>query len=275
MRHQTIEESRLGYHIILGPRDGGVITAAPQAHRIIARAIHDACQGAGLLAFGEADTHLHLLLTNLRHRVGRIVRRLSLMLNWRLGVTGGFKPAYFKPISDAHHLISTFRYVLRQKSRHGLDPYDDPWSEGSSLVDLLNLRPLGAYVLRAVRQAFPRLGRQEILNLAGIKDLHLQNIPLDDIAEAAKAAALITSLDGSTVELMAVKHAIVEIVGHHLQTKDTASIAHLAGSTVRRLRHLPAHPGLVAAIRGQLALHEVRHHEKKASRTGPPGQQVL
>lgn len=275
MRHQTIEESRLGYHIILGPRDGGVITATPQAHRIIARAIHDACKDASLLAFGEADTHLHLLLANQRPRVGRTVRRLALMLNWRLGVTGGFKPSHFKPISDAHHLISTFRYVLRQPSRHGLDPYDDPWSEGSSLVDLLNLRPLGAHVLRAVRQAFPRLGRQEILNLAGIKDLHLQGLPLEDIGEAAKAAALITSLDGSTVELMAVKHAIVEIVGHRLETKDTASIAHLAGSTVRRLRHHPAHPGLVEAIRGQLALHEARYPKENVSRTKLPRQQIL
>ncbi len=272
MRHQHIKESRLGYHVILGPRDGGVITASPQAHRIIARAVHETCKDVGLLAFGEADTHLHLLLANQRPRVGRIVRRLALMLNWRLGITGGFKPAYFKPISDAHHLISTFRYVLRQPSRHGLDPYNDPWSEGSSLVDLLNLRPLGAHVLRSVQQAFPRLGRQEILDLAGIKDLHLQNIPLDDISEAAKAAALITSLDRSTVELMAVKHAIVEIVGHHLKTKDTASIAHLAASTVRRLRHCPAHPGLVEAIRGQLALHEAKRPKENASQTEFPKQ---
>lgn len=43
------------------------------------------------------------------------------------------------PVVDQGHLVHTFRYVLDQAHHHGID--DDPWLEGTSLPELVGLRP--------------------------------------------------------------------------------------------------------------------------------------
>ncbi|MCK5796189.1 MAG: hypothetical protein KAI47_03345 [Deltaproteobacteria bacterium] len=98
------------------------------------------------------------------------------------------------------------------------------------------------------------------------------DLPLRDLGEAAKAAALITSLEGSAGEQMAAKHAIVEILGSRLNAKDVASVAHLGISTLRRFRRKPAPKDLVEAIRRQLGFREARRHRNRYSKTPQHGQ---
>lgn len=261
---RRIEFSRLGYHVRLTPVDKGVIAATPVARRILARAVHEACEGAGLLAFGLADNHLHLLLCGERAVVGRAARRLSLMLGWRLSIASGFQQAYIQPIRDGAHLFSTFRYVMRQGERHDLDPAADPWMEATSIPDVLGLRPLGAGVITCVKRALPRARPYDVYEIAGIDRLPKLDGPLADAAEAGCVATALPSLAGKGQQPRCARRAVIELVGDRLRAGDCARLVGIASSTLRRVRSEPYDPDILLALQRVLGFMRERRRAIEA-----------
>lgn len=253
-RRLPLETSRLGYHVRLTPVDGGVIARTPEARRVLARAVHESCGAAGLLAFGLADNHLHLLLCGDRAQVSKAAMRLSQMLGWRLSIAGGFLPAYIKPIRDGAHLLSTFRYVMRQGERHGLDPASDPWLEATSVPDLLGVRPLGASLIDQVKVRLPRLTAADVLEVASMGRLPLLDGPLEDAPEAARLVACRGTLAGKGRSAREIRRALIELIGDRLAPRDCAELLEIGASTLRRVRREKVEPTLVLALRRGLGL---------------------
>ena len=258
-RNQT--ESRLGFHVCLGPRDGGVLVTSPEARRILARAVHECCAEAGLLGFALADNHLHLQLTCSRAKAGRVARRLGMMLGWRLHLIEGMETRFIKPIKDGAHLLNTFRYLVRQAERHGVDPAFDPWCETTSLPDLLGIRPAGGHVIRQVGLWLPRLTIEDVMQFAGLPRLAALTPtaePLDEVVDAALAASMLPSLASGGSEIRGARRAIVAVVGQRLGVTELARLVNLAPSSLRRVRKLPADAALVQGIQRQLGLRRLR-----------------
>lgn len=207
---------------------------------------------AGLLAFGLADTHLHSENACDRQVAGELAKRIELSLDRRLGHRCGFAPVYLKPIEDARHLYSAFRYIVRQQQRHGIDT--DPLHEASNLHDLLGLRLLGASTIVPVRRLLPRVTRAELLELFGISELQPADGPLAQVVAATLAAAALPALAGSSQQVVSARRAAIEVVAGRLPA---AGLAALLGISVRRLyelRHEPPDPALVRAVKLQLHL---------------------
>ena len=267
MRRHRID-SRLGYHVCLKPRDKGVIATTPEARRILARAILESCGDAGLLAFGLADNHVHLLLACSRARAGRAAKRLALMLGWRLQIFDGFERPHYEPIADGAHLKNAFRYVLRQPLRHGLDPSIDPWFETTSLPDLLGLRVPLAPIVDNVRTWLPRLRAKDALEMVDLDAQIVEELnriePAQERPEVegsewldvALAAAALPALEGLDRQTMSVRRAIIEAVGSSLRPRELSQLVGLGESTVRRLRKAPVDERLLHAMRRQLAFRQ-------------------
>ena len=258
-RNQT--DSRLGFHVCLGPRDGGVLVTSPEARRILARAVHECCAEAGLLGFALADNHLHLQLTCSRAEAGRVARRLGQMLGWRLRIIEGMETRFIRPIENGSHLKNTFRYLAGQAVRHGVDPCFDPWCETTSLPDLLGIRPAGGHVIRQVGLWLPRLTIEDVMQFAGLPRLAAltpTTEPVDELVDAALATAMLPSLVGGGSEIRAARRAIIAVVGQRQSATELARLVELAPSSLRRVRQEPADPSLVLGIQRQLGLRQLR-----------------
>jgi hypothetical protein len=251
-RRRSLETSRLGYHVRLTPIDGGVIATTPAARRVLARAVHESCGAAGLLAFGLADNHLHLLLCGDRAQVSKAAMRLAQMLGWRLSIEAGFQPAYIKPIRDGAHLFATFRYVMRQGERHRLDPAADPWMEATSVPDLLGLRPLGAGAIDVVKRALPRLTVPDVLEVAHVRSLSLLDGPLEEMREAGRVVSAHTTLKGKQRPMRQLRRAMIALVGERLGPDACATLVGVGASTLRRVRQEPVESKMVLALRRAL-----------------------
>lgn len=270
MRRNRIE-SRLGYHVWLKPRDRGVIATTPEARRILARAVHESCGDAGLLSFGLADNHVHLVLACCYARASRAAKRLALMLGWRLEISGGFERPGFERIADGAHLRNAFRYTLRQALGHRLDPGADPFFESTSLPDLLGLRLPLAPIIDNVRTWLPRLCAADALDMldldgrAIIEDLRarassrtLVESSVDELVDVGLSAALLPSLEGFSTRAMALRRAIIELAEPWLRPAALSRLVGLAPSTLRRVRKGPVDQGLLRAMRRQLAFRQCR-----------------
>jgi hypothetical protein len=246
----------LAQHICLRLNDNRVIAPSPCERRSAARAVLEQFAQATLLAFGLADTHLHLLAACARALAGELARRLEISLGRRLSLAIGFAPAYFKEVSDGSHLGRAFSYVLEQTAHHGLEW--DPLHEASNLPDLLGLRPLGSYTATNVRQLLPRVTRDTLLGCLRLAALEPADEPLDRLELAVAAATGLSTLAGAGREALAARQALVQVAGHRLSARALAQRLGVCERTVYELRRRPPSARLVQAVRLQLGLIQLR-----------------
>ena len=253
----------LGQHVIIRLRDDQVIAPDSTTRRRLARAVYHK-MGRSLLAFGCADNHLHLEVALDRAQAGEAIRRLEICLSLSLALPVSFAPAHFKAITDQRHLYAAFRYVLKQARRHRLD--GDRFFDGSTLIDLIGLRAIKTPVRQTVLALLPRIRRDELLALLPAPDLDARNPPLDQLAEAAMAAAALGRIDGRSLSEIETRRAALAVAER--QGGSTSDVARLLGVSRRamtRTRSLPLNEPLALAIHRQLNWREAVTREDRLS----------
>lgn len=244
--------TNLGYHICVRLNDRRVIAPSIQERRILARVVLDQGRAHDLYVFGYPDTHLHLAARCDRLQAGRLAHNVGVSLKRRLRLPVGFSQYPPKPIEDNRHLANTIRYILRQSEHHGLD--NDPGREGCSVPDLLGMRTIGQYTARNVQRWLPRLKRAELLEMLAVASLEPSDEPLHAIIPAALAAGCRNDLKGSDRAMVALRRAVVSIVGERLSTPALADMLAVSDRSIYWLRKQPLDQDLVTAIRLQLGL---------------------
>ena len=243
----------IAQHIVLRLADSRVVAPSSAARRLVARVVLEQGRGDGLLAFGLADTHQHLLVACSREAAGQLARRVEISLVRRLGLEVGFAPAHVEPVVDGRHLGRAFPYVLKQCAHHGLEW--DPLHEGSNLPDLLGLRLLGAYSAANVRRPLPRVGRSDLVACLGLETLEPADGPPDQIFTAALAATALPDLSSKTGASVDARRAVVQLAGSRLRARELGSLLGVSDRAVHHLRRRrPADPRLLQAMRLQLGL---------------------
>jgi len=244
----------LGHHIRLRLINNAVLTSTPRGFRTIAQVVLEKARNHDLLSFGLADNHLHIITgagceERAAHELGR---RVALSLRRRLTIDARFEKAYVKPILDAAHLRNAFTYPFRQDVRHGLSM--DPTREASNAPDLVGARILGAYTVPNVMRALPRTPMRQLYGYFGVEKLEPADGPLEAIVPAARAAAGLHSLAGSTSEVFDARRAVIAVVGDRLDLGCLARLLGVSRRTVSLLKHRPAPARLVQATRLQIAI---------------------
>lgn len=248
--------SRLGHHIRFRLGDDSAIASTIEERRVLARTVLEYGRRFDLYAFGYPDTHVHLAARVDRAGAGRLAHAIEVSLKSRLALTVGFVQYPPRALVDNSHLYNTVKYVLRQVDRHAIE--GDPYREGSTIPDLLGLRTVGAYTVENLRRWLPRLRQHDYLELLGVTDLAPSDGRVEDVIPAALAAACLTSIEGSKREVVALRRAIIEVIGERLHTVDVAALLGCSRREVERRRAKPFDAKLVQAIRLQLGLREVR-----------------
>lgn len=247
----------LGFHIMLRLADGRLLAPTVGERRVLARALLAQGVRRGLVAFGLADTHLHVMLLASRTIAGAFARYVETSLHWRLGVGVPFEPARLLPLRDQHHAYKTFDYVHRQDVRHELGI--DVLREGTTLPDLLGLRVLDATTRSRVRAHLPRITRESLL-------VHFPpgafgfapdaSAPLDLLVEAACAAFAIEDLARRSADTARARHAAVHAAGQRASCRALADVFELSSRQINALRSRPAPPEAVSAIVQQALVRE-------------------
>ncbi len=275
----------LGFHLSLRLADDRVIAPSAEARREVAAAVLKVGREAELLAFGLADTHLHLLAACDRGAAGRLAWRVELSVQARLRPKVGFDPPRWWPVRDQRHLGRAFPYVLSQ-DHHGA--FRDPFRDGTNLPDLLGLRLIGRYTASNVRRRLPRVGREELVALlegpreggddggreaggaaflgwpsegSGEGSTESGGAGAEVVADAAAAAACLGSLAGRTAPVVAARRAAVHAADDTVAASELAAALGVSARSLRRLAAESPDPALVAAIRGQIALRLGRRPE--------------
>ena len=249
----------IAHHLVLRLADNRVLPTSTADRRLLARCVLRQGRRTRLLAFRAADTHVHVLLACDRRRTGWFAQSAGTALQQRLRPGARFAPAWHEPVRSQRHLARAFDYVFRQEERHGL--VLDPYAEGSNLPDLLGLRVEGVWTTALVRELLPRVGRDELLRLLRLGLPHLSpaplappaHLPIAGLGDAAAAAALLPSLQGSSATIVSARRAAVHAAG----PGRTAALARELRSSVagiKRLRRQPSDPLLVEAVRRQAAI---------------------
>jgi len=214
--------------------------------------ILDQGRTARLLNFSIPDTHAHINAACGVAASYELARRVELSLGRRLRLPVGFERARIKPILDLWHQNNLFTYVFNQYRHHGLDW--DPTFEATNLPDLLGLRLIGAYTIDNVRGALPRVRRQQLLTWFGCDRIPPADGPVEQLLDAAAAAAALPSLCGSSRDVIAARRAALEIAAGQRQQNELTELLQISRSSLHRLRQRPANQRLVEAIRLQLGL---------------------
>jgi len=243
----------IAHHLRFTLDNEAVIASTPEQRRDLARTVLKHGQGdAGLLSFGQADNHLHVIAACDRERAGRLARAISTGLGYCLQLAVGFAPAYIGAVDDQRHLNNAFDYPFRQQARHGLSW--DPLFEASNLADLLGLRLLGRYSVARVRQLLPRLTRPRLLQLLGVPELAPAARPDGDLLAATLRAAALPSLWVKSHDAVAARRAMLEVARGHVPLRHLAEQLHISERAAYKLLRQPAQPEFVTAIRLQLDL---------------------
>ncbi len=254
----------LAWHLMFRTDDDRVLAPSPEARRALARTVYRVADGVGLLAFGAADTHLHLVVVCTRARAGRLAQQLTLALRAQLGIPVGFSRTRFREVRDQHHLRNVFHYVLGQRKHHGLNT--DPFLDASSMPELLGARLLRTESVALARELLPREGGGGLLRHLGLAQLE----PCTELVEPvdATAGALgLGSLDDHRALGLVGRAAVVELCGEELSNIELQALLERSANTICRLRHLEVPPELIRAAQLQMAM---RKHlrEEHASQLG-------
>ena len=269
--------SALGHHLMFRTDDDRVLAPSVPQRRALARTVHRLAEDSGLLAFGSADNHLHVVALVDRAQAGVLAHRIACSLRWALALPVPLFPTRFRAIEDQDHLKTAFHYALGQRNRHGVQ--SDPFLDACSLPDLLGLR-LGHWDLIArVREHLPRVRRADLLRHLGPEILE----PADDeriagllaagrgglLRDAAAATTFLADLSSPQRAVVAPLASLTRVLPSLLPA---ATLSHLLGrspSRIRDLRHVPVPQTLDRALRLQVALRAwlLAHHPDSL----PPG----
>ena len=247
------------HHLVFRLRDNSVFATDPRVRRTITRVVLGLGPRVGLLAFRVADTHFHVLAACDRRDAGRLAQAVGSSLQQRLHPGVAFGPAWIGAVAGLRHLERTFRYILRQDSRHGIGL--DPYAEGSNLPDLLGLRVVGAYTREEVRRWLPRLRGRDLHKLLRLDLPHLGEEPIepahrpaiDALIPATRAATLLTDLRGRHPAATAARAGLVQAAGGG-RTGELSWVLGAGRTSIKRLRRLPVDQALVRAILLQVSL---------------------
>jgi len=237
--------------------DDRVLAPGVRERRLLARTVIRMAEPAGLLVFSNADTHTHMVLDCDRARAGKLAHDLCCALHFSVEPGQHFERTRIKPVQSQQHLDNVVRYVLRQRTHHGLQV--DPLGEGTSLPDLLGLRVLASRSPHRVHELLPRLRREELVALLGPEGLEPAQIIPGDLAEleaaceGAAAALGLLDLAGQDSRTRLAKAAVLQL------SNDPALVAELRGSlqvsrtTSWRLRTMSVPAPLERALALQIA----------------------
>ncbi len=239
----------LGYQVVFRAEDDRILAPDVARRRAWSRALLDHGRPHGLFGFGLGDTHGHAVLACERPVVSRFIHDLRLSLRSRLDVSL-VAPSVW-PISDTWHAESALGYVHRQDVHHGVGA--DPFREGTSLPDLLGLRPRGLWLAERVRTLLPRVKRADLLAHWGIQGLE-PSFSLEHLADAAAAAVAVSRLEGRQIEVVEARRACVAAAPAEVTASTLAGALGVATRTIRDCRAAPVHPVLVRAVRLQVGL---------------------
>ncbi len=240
---------RLAHHLVFRFDDAAVLAPDVPTRRAIARIVLNAAAERGLLGFGLADNHLHVLLlgdepaSRVATECGRLVPLL------RPGAR--FEPTRIRPVHHQAHLENTLLYVQRQDLHHGVD--QDPRREGTSLPDLLGLRVVAPRLVVRVRVTLPRLRGRDLLANLGIDGLEERVVP-EHLVEATCAALALPDLSGQTQAVRLARCAAVRVATSELYDREIAERLGVTVRTIERTRVVEVAPALLRAVRLQMDL---------------------
>ncbi len=245
----------LGHHIRIRLEDGRVIVHSDEERRVVARVVLKQGRGDGVLAFSLPDTHLHLEALCSDRAASRLCQRIATSLKQRLNLSMSFVTYPHEAIGDQRYLFNTFRYLLTQHKRHDVELRS--FLEATNIPDLLGLRPMGRYTRGNVQRALPRVHAATVLDWLGLSGLRPAGGPLNAVVDATLSASALSSLTGRSRSVVDARRCLLEVVGHRLNGSELASLLGVAERTLYDLKHRPADPELVRAIRLQLGLRRI------------------
>jgi hypothetical protein len=272
----------LAWHLMFRTDDDRVIAPSIAERRLLARTVYRIADDVGLLSFGAADNHLHLVVVCTRERAGRLAQQLTVALRSQLGIPVNFFPTRIKEVRDQHHLQNVFHYTLGQRNHHGVR--SDPFLDASSLPELLGARLLRTRSPALVGELLPRVSRPSLVQHLGMPSLE----PCTDLVQPvdAVAGALgLGDLDHHRELGLLGRAAVVELCTPGLGTSQLAELLGRSHPTIRRLRQteVPArllhaaqlqmairayyllhHPGVLEPLEGAPLLHDPGWTQRKA-----------
>lgn len=241
-----------GYQLVLRLAGSTILCPDAPSRRGFARVVLATGKSRGLLAFGAADTHGHLLTRGSRAVAGELAHAVEVALHSVLPSTSHFLPVEITPVVNQIHLVNAFRYVQRNAVHHGvLDPLA---TEASSLHDLLGLRYIAPWLAPRVRAALPRTHREELTDLLALSDLGLDGEPTPTTLPLA-AAAIIgqANLVGEGRLTVAARVAAVALVKEKWRFTAIARSLGVGLRAVQRYARREPDPNLLDSLRRQLA----------------------
>lgn len=237
----------LGVQVVFRAEDDRILAPTDEARRAWSRTIREVGRRHGLFGYGLADTHGHAGL--LCESVSSFVHDARVALSARLDLH--LVAPSRSPIRDTWHAYNVLRYMHRQAPHHGVAT--DPFREGTSLPDLLGMRPSGLWLAERVRAALPRVTRTALLEHWGISEISPE-FKLALLPESG-AAAIGTRLTGRSQAVVAARRACVRVgLEAGVTVQQIAEALDLAERTVRDLRAASPDPRMVAAVRLQMGV---------------------
>ncbi len=241
----------IGYQVVLRLADDRVMAPDARGRRALASVVLAAGRERGLLAFGAADTHLHLLAQGDRRGAGLLARGVELGLRSALALPIGFAAPAITPIQDQNHLRSAFGYVQRNARRHGI--VDPTATEASSLHDLLGMRRVAPWLVDRVRGVLPRVTRATLLELIALPGLGTLGDVGPDLADATAAVFALPCLEGNSAGAVRARVTGISLVKGEWTPASIGRTFGVGERAVRRLATLAPDPMDVQSLRRQLA----------------------
>lgn len=242
----------VGFQIVLRRTGSPVLCQDAAARRAFSGALLRVGKDRGLLAFGAADTHGHILMVGDRTMAGELAHAAETALAYALPSPVGFGAAEITVVRDQAHLVSTFRYVQRNAAHHGVT--EPGATEASSLHDLLGLRIVAPWLGFRVRRLLPRTTRDELLELMNLPTLGVSGEPSPStLAPAAAAAIGRADLRGDEPMVVAVRTAAVALVRDAWRPAEIGRALGLTERSVRRHSTREARADVLEGLRRQLA----------------------
>ena len=253
-RERRVAESRHalegpGYHVTMRLSDDRVIAPNRRALCLAARVLMSRGRRVTLLAFRVADTHLHVLVACSQELARRFAHYAAVALHRVLRLPVPFEPTRVRSIVDQRHLYSSFRYVLRQDSHHGIA--SDPAHDGSSLPDVLGMRVLGTDHAQTVRMTLPRLDRRELAASLGITFAPADTLPPRLLPTSAAAAVGLADLKDRSKDAVLARRAAVHAAAELLSTSTLSDELRTSPRTIQRLREQDVDALVVRAVQLQ------------------------
>lgn len=242
----------VGFQLVLRLSGSPVLCPDAASRRGFARVVLAVGKDRGLIAFGAADTHGHILTIADRTVAGELAQAVEVALHRVLPSTARFLPVDITPVTDQPHLVHCFRYVQRNAAHHGvLDPLA---TEASSTHDLLGLRCISPWLGARVRSALPRTHRDELTALLGMPSLALTGEPTPaTLAQAAAAVIGRAELKGEDRMAVDARVAAVALVKETWRFEMIARSLGTGVRTVQRYALRAPRPYLLACLRRHLA----------------------